>query len=209
MGYEESFAPVAKIMIVCTLIVVSTIYQCKIYQFHVKNEFLNGYTGLIPVGHNVVNYDIKMIKKELYNADTKAISETKSVDTLNIAREIRKQGMLSDIKGNSLGALCTGLGIKDGLRKLQPLWFIGWRVREAIFSGCHGSHAPEALIVITQRCRNVAGHIILIFSDLELHRLHNFVIVSGITRPVPIIDQSPPHSTSFPPVVVTSRWRTG
>lgn len=43
VGYEESFAPVAKIMIVCTLIVVSTIYQCKIYQFHVKNEFLNGY----------------------------------------------------------------------------------------------------------------------------------------------------------------------
>ena len=42
MDYEETFAPVAKMTTVRTLIAVSSIRQWKIYQMDVKNAFLNG-----------------------------------------------------------------------------------------------------------------------------------------------------------------------
>jgi len=42
MDYEETFAPVAKMTTICTLIVVASIRQWHIYQLDVKNAFLNG-----------------------------------------------------------------------------------------------------------------------------------------------------------------------
>jgi hypothetical protein len=42
MDYEETFAPVAKITTICTLIVVASIRQWHISQLDVKNTFLNG-----------------------------------------------------------------------------------------------------------------------------------------------------------------------
>jgi len=42
MDYEETFALVAKMTIVHTLIVVTFIFQWKIFQMDVKNAFLNG-----------------------------------------------------------------------------------------------------------------------------------------------------------------------
>jgi len=41
MDYEETFAPVTNMTIVCTLIVVTSIFQWKIFQMDVKNAFLN------------------------------------------------------------------------------------------------------------------------------------------------------------------------
>jgi len=42
MDYEETFAPVAKITTIHTLIVVASIRQWHISQLDVKNAFLNG-----------------------------------------------------------------------------------------------------------------------------------------------------------------------
>jgi hypothetical protein len=41
MDYEETFAPIAKITTIRTLIVVASIRQWHISQFNVKNIFLN------------------------------------------------------------------------------------------------------------------------------------------------------------------------
>ena len=43
IDYEETFAPVAKMTIVRTLIFVATVNQWPLYQLDVKNAFLNGY----------------------------------------------------------------------------------------------------------------------------------------------------------------------
>jgi hypothetical protein len=42
MDYEETFAPVAKMTTICTLIIVASIRQWHISQLDVKNVFLNG-----------------------------------------------------------------------------------------------------------------------------------------------------------------------
>ena len=42
MDYEETFAPVAKMTAIRTLIVVASIHQWHISQLDVKNAFLNG-----------------------------------------------------------------------------------------------------------------------------------------------------------------------
>jgi hypothetical protein len=42
MDYEETFAPVAKMTIIRTLIVVASICQWHISQLDVKNALLNG-----------------------------------------------------------------------------------------------------------------------------------------------------------------------
>ena len=42
MDYEETFAPVAKMTIIRTLIVVASIFQWHISQLDVKNALLNG-----------------------------------------------------------------------------------------------------------------------------------------------------------------------
>jgi len=42
MDYEETFASVAKMTIICTLIIVASIHQWHISQLDVKNAFLNG-----------------------------------------------------------------------------------------------------------------------------------------------------------------------
>jgi len=42
MDYEETFAPIAKITIIRTLITVVSIRQWHISQLDVKNAFLNG-----------------------------------------------------------------------------------------------------------------------------------------------------------------------
>jgi len=42
MDYEETFAHVEKMTIVCNLIVVAYIFQLKNFQIDVKNVFLNG-----------------------------------------------------------------------------------------------------------------------------------------------------------------------
>lgn len=41
MYYEETFSPVEKMTVVCTLIIVSSIRQLNIYQMDVKYVFLN------------------------------------------------------------------------------------------------------------------------------------------------------------------------
>jgi hypothetical protein len=42
IDYEETFAPVARLSSVCTLLVVAASRQWKLFQMDVKNAFLNG-----------------------------------------------------------------------------------------------------------------------------------------------------------------------
>src|SRR5699024_409389 len=105
-------------------------------------------------------------------------------------------------------AIGTGLSVEDGLSKCQPARPIRGRVRELHLSGCHGGHAPETLVIVAERGGDVMRHIGLVFADLELHGLHDEVVVRGVAGPSPVIDQSPPHGTTLPPVVVAGRRRS-
>ena len=42
IDYEETFAPVARLSSVCTLLAVAASRQWKLFQMDVKNAFLNG-----------------------------------------------------------------------------------------------------------------------------------------------------------------------
>jgi hypothetical protein len=71
MDYEETFAPVAKMTIIHTLIVVASIRQWHISQLDIKNAFLNGdlqeevYMTLPPGISHDSGYVCKL-KKALY-----------------------------------------------------------------------------------------------------------------------------------------------
>jgi len=71
MDYEETFAPVAKMTTICTLIAIASIRQWHIYQLYVKNAFLNGdlqeevYMAPPPGISNDSGYVCKL-KKALY-----------------------------------------------------------------------------------------------------------------------------------------------
>lgn len=71
MNYEETFAPVAKMTIIHTLIAVAFVRQCHICQIDVKNAFLNGdfqedvyMVPLQGVSHN--QGEVCKLKKALY-----------------------------------------------------------------------------------------------------------------------------------------------
>ena len=71
MYYEKTFAHVAKMIIICTIIVVASVYQFHISQMDVKIDFLNGdiqeevYMVSLPgVSHNL--NEICKLKKSLY-----------------------------------------------------------------------------------------------------------------------------------------------
>jgi hypothetical protein len=40
--YEETFAPVARITSVCSLLAIAAVHQWPLFQMEVKNAFLNG-----------------------------------------------------------------------------------------------------------------------------------------------------------------------
>ena len=71
MNYEKTFAPVAKIITICALIVVASARQWHISQMEVKNIFLNGdlkkEVYMVPspsISHNP--REVCRLKKALY-----------------------------------------------------------------------------------------------------------------------------------------------
>jgi DNA polymerase III epsilon subunit-like protein len=76
--------------------------------FLVKNKLDDTF---IPIGHNV-DFDIKMIKKELIsNNNYISYFKDKTIDTLSIARTLKKQHKLKS-KSLSLSNLCIYLNIE-------------------------------------------------------------------------------------------------
>lgn len=106
-------------------------------------------------------------------------------------------------------AIGTGLGVEDSLGQGQPTGPISGRVWELFLGRQHGRHAPESLVVVTQRESDVGGLEVVVGARLPLNGLHDEVVVSGVVGQIPVIDQCPPHGTAFPPVVITSRRWSG
>lgn len=93
------------------------------------------------------------------------------------------------------------LRIKHRLRKSQPAGRARGGILKVRLRSGHGRHAPEALIVIAHTLRPVARHHVEIFAYLCLDALGRDVVVGGVARVMPVIDQCPPHGSGFPPVV--------
>ena len=96
------------------------------------------------------------------------------------------------------------LGVEDGLRQRKPSRLIRSWILEVGLGGAHTSHSPEALVIITHRLRPVRRHHIIILSRLPLNSCRNDIVVRSIAGVMPIINQSAPHRTRFPPVIYAS-----
>lgn len=100
-------------------------------------------------------------------------------------------------------ALRCGHFVEDSLGEGQPLGLVlGW-IREVVLGGSHGGHAPEALIIVSHGDGIVGGHEVLVGADLEEHSLLDEVVVRVVAGEEPVVNQSPPHGTAFPPVIVS------
>jgi hypothetical protein len=101
------------------------------------------------------------------------------------------------------------LGVEDGLGEGQPLRLVVWGVGEVVLGGQHDRHAPEALVVVPERCRHVEGLVVFVGAGLVQHRLGYDLVVRVVARQLPVVDQGPEHGTGLPPVVVACWWRAG
>jgi hypothetical protein len=93
------------------------------------------------------------------------------------------------------------LGIEDGLRQSEPRRLSATKIRQLVLGSRHGGHAPESLVIVSERRGLVGGHEGVVISDLVLHRLHGDGIVHIVAGIVPIVDEGVEHGTSLPPVV--------
>lgn len=109
-----------------------------------------------------------------------------------------------------IGAPSGGLRVEDGLGQGQPLGFVGVGVLEIALGGEHGGHAPEALVIVSERGRPVFGHVPVVRGTrLEDKTILRQIVVCGVCRVMPVIDQGSPHGTCLPPVVVAIWRRAG
>lgn len=60
----------------------------------------------------------------------------------------------------------VSLGVEDGLSQGKPLRLSLGRIGEVLLGGKHSSHSPETLIVVSERCCDVGGHVVLIGANL-------------------------------------------
>lgn len=95
-----------------------------------------------------------------------------------------------------------GLRIPNSLGEREPLWLVFGRIGELVFGGQHGGHAPEALVVVSQRSGMVGGHVVFIVAGLVKHALHDDLVVGRVAGQVPVVDVGAHHGAAFPPVVV-------
>lgn len=95
------------------------------------------------------------------------------------------------------GVPARDLSVKYTLSKCYPRRFaIALWVVE--FCSGHSGQTPEHLIIITQVV-TVVGWEVIVIALLEQHALGGSVIVRAIAGPVPVLDQSHEHRTTFPP----------
>ena len=102
----------------------------------------------------------------------------------------------------------SGLSVPDSLGKSKPLRLVGGRVREVKLGSQHGRHAPETLIVVSERGGVVSRLVVDTFADLEEERLADDGVVGRVACVVPIIKHGTPEGSSFPPVVIAGRRRS-
>lgn len=89
----------------------------------------------------------------------------------------------------------VGVGLRrpDTLRQRKPAGLIRRRVGEVHLGSGHGSHAPEPLIIISQGCRDVGRHVVLVRTDLPLHTGDDLLVVRRVAGVEPVVDQGLPH----------------
>lgn len=80
-----------------------------------------------------------------------------------------------------------GLCRPDGLREGEPLSLVFGRVGELVLGGKHGRHAPEALIVVSERSGVVLGHVVVAVTSLVQHALHDDVVVARVAGELPVV----------------------
>lgn len=102
-----------------------------------------------------------------------------------------------------------GLSVPHRLSQRKPLWFIGRRIGKPGLGGKHRGHAPKGLVIVAEGCSPITGFVVVVFANLELHRLHHHIIVARIAREVPVVDIRAHHRAALVPVVVTraTGWR--
>lgn len=88
-----------------------------------------------------------------------------------------------------------------GLRQREPTGLPFRRIRELALRGRHGRHAPEALVVVSERFRLVGRHVVGVVADLVDHALLHPLVVLVVARVVPVVDEGAEHGAALPPVV--------
>ena len=120
---------------------------------------------------------------------------------LVVVAVVEWEDLPSQTTATSLVVPSACLTVEDCLCESEPTGLVIWRVWVADFGGCHGGHAPEGLIVVTQRLGLVLGLVVHVCTALVEHGLCCDLIVLRVASVIPVIDQRAEHGSGFPPVV--------
>lgn len=97
------------------------------------------------------------------------------------------------------------LGVENGLCEGKPARLVVGGVGKPVLGRQHGRHAPESLVIISQRERYVIGLVVFVVADLVQHGFYNDVVVTVVACERPVVDHGAPKRTALPPVVIASR----
>lgn len=133
------------------------------------------------------------------------VEETALCDrVLVIVAVVESKNLPSQTTTASLVVPSCRLTVEHGLCKSKPTRLVVWRIRIARLGRRHGRHAPESLIVITQRLGLVLRLVVHVSTTLVEHGLCCDLVVFRRASVVPVINQRAEHGSGFPPVVRVS-----
>jgi hypothetical protein len=123
---------------------------------------------------------------------------------LVVVAVVESENLPSQTSSTRLVVPSRGLTVEDCLCQGKPARLVIGGVRVANFGGRHGCHAPEGLIVVSERLGLVLRLIVHGSTSLVEHGLCCDFVVGVRTSVVPVIDEGAEHGSGFPPVVRVS-----